>query len=81
MKLTFVEHQYRMDNNRLFKQLFNYLSNSKTTMTWIKKAQKDLKNSNNPQVQKLEKIRFRSEYKVGRVEATKNELQKPERSV
>ena len=45
-RLLFIGHLYRMDDNRLTKQIFKYLRGKKSTSSWIKEVQKDLKNNN-----------------------------------
>ena len=39
-------HLYRMDDNRLTKQMFKYLWGKKSTSSWIKEVQKDLEKNN-----------------------------------
>ena len=46
IRLLFFGHLYRMDDNRLTKQIFKYLWGKKSTLSWIKEIQKDLEKKN-----------------------------------
>ena len=45
-RLLFFGNLYRMDDNRLTKQIFKYLWGKKSTLSWIKEVQKDLEKNN-----------------------------------
>lgn len=45
-RLLFFGHLYRMNNNRLTKQIFKYLWDKKSTIAWIQEVKKDLERNN-----------------------------------
>lgn len=58
-RLRFIGHLYKLDKNRLTKQIFYYLWIKKTTTAWIKEARKDPQKFNISEIQMLGKDTFR----------------------
>ena len=58
-RLLFFGHLYRMNDNRLTKQIFKYLWNKKLTTTWIQEVKKDLERNNISEKDAIEREMFR----------------------
>ena len=69
---------YRIDDNRLTKQIFKYLWGKKSTSSWIKEVQKDLEKSNIHAEEGIEREIFRAKVikgKESRVGERKTQVQ------
>ena len=59
-RLLFWGYLYRMDDNRLTKQIFKYLWGNKSTSGWIKEVKKDLEKNNINAEEGIEREVFRA---------------------
>ena len=72
--LLFFGHLYRMDDNRLTKQIFRYVWGKKSTSSWIKEVQKDVAKINIHAAEATERDVFRA--KVLKMEGVRGRREK-----